>query len=87
MVSSMDDGARDHQFGDASGLQLLQDRLAVERRIGGEEDELLALLRVGHGDDGAGHVGKGGIVFDFDERERHHLAADLGEALGAADGW
>ena len=63
----------------------LEQPRAVEARRLGHQDQPLAAARIGQRDDG---VAISGSAVDGDalgDRERDHLAAELGKALGAAD--
>jgi dCTP deaminase len=51
---------------------------------GGEQHQLFALLRIGPRDDGMFRPRPDGSGIAFHGGQRHHLAADLGKALGPA---
>ena len=57
-----------HQVVEAGRARRLLQAVAVERLVGGDQDDALALARVGQGDDGVGVVGAGAVdeVLDGD---------------------
>ena len=81
----MDDRPGQEKLGQAHLAGMGEQFLAARPGMLRHQQELLALSRIGQGDHRMPPVGPEGCDRAFDRGQRDHLAADLGEALEAAE--